>query len=89
MNANTIETFLTINAAEIRPATSARIRECVAKGATRTATELIPDYLQDAFRGILEQMYRERVAGQKVNPKEDVMPATGKPDSRQSKNCRL
>lgn len=84
-----IETFLTVNAAEIGPKTRARIRECVAKGATRTATELVPDYLQDAFRGIIEQMYRERVAGQKVNPKAEVMPTPGKPDSRMSKNSRL
>ena len=84
-----IDTFLFVNAADIPPKTRARIRECVAKGATRTATELVPDFMQDAFRGIIEQMYRERVAGQKVNPKEDVMHATGKPDSRQSKNCRL
>lgn len=89
MNANAIDTFLSVNAADIRPATCARIRECVAKGATRTATELVPDYLQDAFRGILEAMYRERVAGQKFNAKAEVMPTPGKPDSKQSKNCRL
>lgn len=84
-----IDTFLSVNAAEIGPNARARIRECVAKGATRMATELIPDYLQDAFRGILEAMYRERVAGQKVNPKAEVMPTPGKPDSRMAKHCRL
>lgn len=84
-----LETFLTVNAADIPPRFRATIHQYILQGRTRAATELIPDYLQDAFRGILEQMYRERVAGQKVNPKAEVMPTPGKPDSRMAKHCRL
>lgn len=88
-----IETFLQVNSIDIPdPETRAKMREAAAKAIS--GAELndrhCPPHLRDAFRRIVhEAAYIERVKGQKVNPKEEVMPTQGKADSRMSRNCRL
>lgn len=88
--ASPIETFLAVNALDIPPAVRARVRECIVKGAYRTAVGLVPDFLQDAFRRIVNEIaYQRRNAGQYIDPDADYMPTAGKADPRQSKNSRL
>lgn len=85
-----VETFLTVNDLDIPPTVRARVRECIVKGAYRTAVELVPDFLQDAFRRIVnEAAYQRRNAGQYIDPDAEYMPTAGKADPRQSKNSRL
>lgn len=88
--ASPIETFLIVNSLDIPPAVRARVRECMVKGAYRTAVNLVPDFLRDAFRRIVnEAAYQARVKNQPFDPDAEYMPTTGKTDPRQSKNSRL
>lgn len=60
-----IETFLSVNGIDIPHTARARIRECLLKGATQAAIDLVPDFLQDAFRRILSEVaYQKRVKDQ-------------------------
>jgi len=87
-----IETFFEANSMEIEPEARAKMREAACKaisGATLNVHHC-PDHLRDNFRRVVtEATYKARVAGEKVNPKAEVMPAGGKPDSRMSRECRL
>ncbi len=87
-----IETFLEVNSMDITHDARAKMREAACKaiqGAELNAYHC-PDHLRDAFRRIVtEAAYIERVKGEKFNPKAEVMPAGGKPDSRMSRECRL
>lgn len=63
--ASPIETFLSVNSIDIQPAVRARVRECLVKGEVKAAIDLVPDFLQDAFRRMLnEAEYQRRVKGQ-------------------------
>lgn len=86
---NHIEKFLQTHAADIPPSIQNAIREHLIKGHTRTATELIPDFLQPDFLAAIESEYRERNTGKKFNIKDEVMPRQGFCSSSKLLPCRI